>query len=246
MCASPTPAAVVATGQWENSQEMVFGRSPARPMKLASTLHLAAICVCHRASLIALLLCKQHTVAATVALPVLARDDHCSPLGKQLDQSQDTPVHTTCPPIPSPTRPCVCRLHAAQVLPNNPAQPPEAYIYNRTDFWSIMRTTAGWIAVGRLEKSQDSAIFQSSNGISWSSIPIYTFADGGRASLWQALQNNPQEAVVLATVELRDTDKWLDIFRSNDGGRSFKELGILAGDAAKVSLTAAALFPAIL
>jgi len=101
-----------------------------------------------------------------------------------------------------------------------------------------MRTSAGWISVGRLQSSQESAIFQSTDGVSWGSTPVFTFTNGSRVSLWQALQNDPQEAVVLASVQSRIDGNWLDIFRSEDGGRTFKPLGILGAAAARVSRTA--------
>lgn len=106
-----------------------------------------------------------------------------------------------------------------QVLPKNTAPPPNP-LNNRADFWNIMRTSAGWIAVGRLRSSVESAIYHSTDGVNWGSTPVHTFTNGSRASLWQALQNDPQEAVVLASVQSRVDGNWLDIFRSEDGGLS--------------------------
>ena len=108
---------------------------------------------------------------------------------------------------------------AVQVLPENPPVPPTTNSLSpRSDFYTVMRTAAGWIAAGKLASNERTAIFTSQDGVNWSSEPVFTFQTNERVSLYQALHNDARENVVLALVP-QDFNRWLDIFRyARDSG----------------------------
>jgi hypothetical protein len=115
------------------------------------------------------------------------------------------------------------------------ALPDSGVDWQYPHFYSIMRTSIGWIAAGKIAEGS-TGIYLSKDGITWSPTPN-SFPESGRVSLWQASQNDAKEAVVLALVA-NENRTWQDIFRSDDGGKTFKALNILVPD--KVSTAEAA------
>lgn len=97
-----------------------------------------------------------------------------------------------------------------------------AAIPNQT-IWSIVKTSAGWLAsswwfnnpTGRILVSGD-------NGASWS-LAGAGFTNAGRATLAVA---NPGEAIVYAYAGATDGSAQKDLYRSNDGGLTFTPLNI--------------------
>lgn len=116
-----------------------------------------------------------------------------------------------------------------QVLPVPGTDPPPNPVTRKTPFWSVRRTSAGWLAVGQLT-GENTAVWLSADGATWPEIHVSTFNTQGRVTLAQAVRNSPDESVVLANVANAD-DSWDDVFRSDDGGKtSFRALGVLTND----------------
>jgi len=117
------------------------------------------------------------------------------------------------------------------VLPVNP-QPPSGNgfdLYNPTPITSVIRTSAGWVAAGRLGPGDttNTAIYLSKDGIHWDPSPVFRFPTDERVTLVQAKHNDPDDPVVLAVVPVSTSNDFLGIFRSDDGGRSFSALNVV-------------------
>jgi hypothetical protein len=117
-----------------------------------------------------------------------------------------------------------------QTLPANPVPPPNP-LSETINTWSVIRTSAGWMASAQLQTGGNTQVFRSADGVTWNLTPVFNFGTAGRVTLYQALKNNPAETVVFALAANPDRT-WLDIFKSTDGGLTFTPLNVLT--AAKV------------
>ena len=104
----------------------------------------------------------------------------------------------------------------AQVLA--PPTPTMRFFLTSIGFWSLARTSAGWLVSGA-----DGTIFRSTNeGATWTPIPG-AIAGAGRTTLGVAAAG---DAVVYAFAATSGDIAQLDLFRSSDGGLSWTALGL--------------------
>ncbi len=89
-------------------------------------------------------------------------------------------------------------------------------------FWNIVRTAAGWLTVGITKTNTTQVLLSTNDGKTWT--VQYTVPNaGGVTTLWIG---QPGDAAVFALAALKNAT-WLDIFRADDGGKTFKPLNVL-------------------